>query len=155
MDVLANVCLLVFMVSVSENIMKINMSEFSTGPSDPETKLYTKKGQESYIDDDGNYRLSVENDHVYAKAIKNKLPKHVTNNNIFFSYYIKTQPNKIVYNPLDKLTIEPKIPKSFINKICKSELVFTEVPENVFKKYLTFLRTESLQWLNDVQREIR
>lgn len=143
------------MGTVSEKLMKINMSEFSPASIEPETKLYTKKGQESYIDDEGNYRLSVENDNVYAKAIKNKLSKSVTNNKKFFSYYIKTQPNNIIYNPIDKLTIEPKIAKSFINKICKTELVFTEVTENIFKKYLVFLQTESSQLLQDIQREIR
>jgi hypothetical protein len=145
------------MGTVSENLMKINMSEFSNKPLlEPEVKLYTKQGQESYVDEEGNYRLSIDNNNVYAKAIKDKRPKHFSDKDkLAFSYYIKTEPNNIVYNPIDRYTIEPKTSKSFINKICKSELIFTEVPENVFKKYLTFLRTESVQLLQDIQREIK
>ena len=135
--------------------MRINASDFINN-KEPETKLYTKKGQESYIDEESNYRLSVENNHVYAKAIKNKSPKSFADREkVRFSYHIKSQPNKILYNPLDLYSIEPKISKSFINKICKNELMFIEVTESVFNKYLSFLRTENVQWLKEAQREIR
>lgn len=136
--------------------MKLNMSEFVVNNVEPEQKFYTKKGEESFLDNDKNYRLSVDSPQVYAKAIRKRMSKHFTNNkNLAYSFFIKTDPNKNLYNPLDLYTIEPKLKKSFINKVCKSELVFTEVTESVFNKYLTFLRTENIKWLSEAQREIK
>ena len=136
--------------------MKVDISQFISKDIEPELKLYTRKGEENFIDEDNNFRLSTESPQVYAKAIRKRLSKNFAGNkNLAYAYYIKTDPNRNLYNPMDLHTIEPKVKKSFINKICKTELVYTEVTENIFNKYLTFLRTENIKWLQDAQREIR
>lgn len=136
--------------------MKINMSEFVSNNKEPEQKFYTKQGQESYIDEDNNYRLSTDCPQVYAKAIRKRLSKSFSGDrNLAYAFYIKTDPSRNLYNPMDLHTIEPKLKKSFINKVCKSELVFTEVTESIFIKYLTFLRTSNTKWLSEAQREIK
>lgn len=132
------------------------MSEFISKKDDPEYRLYTKKGEENFIDEDNNFRVSIESPQVYAKAIRKRLSKNFAGNkNLAYAYYIKTDPGRNLFNPMDLHTIEPKVKRSFINKVCKTELVFTEVTESIFNKYLTFLRTENIKWLQDAQREIK
>lgn len=140
--------------------MRVNVSEFSVqhnssqGNGDP--KFYTRKIDADYTDDNDYPRSSIDSDKVYAKAIKDKPSKNFTDKNrVGYSYYIKSAPNKILFNPLDLYTIEPKVAKSFLNKICKTELMFLEVSESVFNMYLNFLKTENTQWLTKAQREIK
>lgn len=136
--------------------MKIDMSQFISKTVEPEQKFYTKKGEENFVDEDKNFRLSIESPQVYAKAIRKRLSKNFAGNkNLAYAFYIKTDPSRNLFNPMDLHTIEPKVKKSFINKVCKTELVFTEVTESIFNKYLTFLRTENIKWLQDAQREIK
>lgn len=136
--------------------MKINSSEFIIDHSSSETKYYTKKGCENFSDDSGNPRLDKDCDKVYAKATKDKLSKNFTDKSrIGFSYYVKSTPEKVLYNPLETYSIDPKIKKSFVNKICKVELKFLEVSESVFNMYVNFLKTENTKWLTKAQREIK
>lgn len=136
--------------------MKVNSSDFIINHSLAETKYYTKKGYENYLDDDGNPRLDKDCDKVYAKVVKNKPSKNFTDKNrVGYSYYIKSTPDKILYNPTETYSIDPKVKKSFVNKICKNELQFLEVNESVFNMYLNFLKTENSQWLIKAQRAIK
>ena len=136
--------------------MKLNQDQFVMNHGVADTKLYTKMGDQDYLDDDGFPRVHVENNLVYAKATKDKPSKHFSGpENLAYSYYIKTDPNRNLFNPMDLHTIDPKIKRSFLNKVCKSELVFTQVSESVFTKYINFLKTENLQWLTTAQREIK
>lgn len=136
--------------------MRINKSEFVISQSNVESKYYTKKGYEDYLDENDFPRLKVESSQTFAKAVKEKPNKKFNiAKNLSYSFYIKADPNKNLYNPIELHSIEPKIKSSFINKICKSELVFIQVPESVFNKYLNFLKTESTKWLSEAQREIR
>lgn len=136
--------------------MRVNNSEFIIDHSSSEIKYYTKKGYETFLDENGNPRLDKDSDKVYAKITKDKLSKSFTDKTrVGFSYYIKSTPDKILYNPLETYSIDPKIKKSFINKICKVELKFLEVSESVFNMYINFLKTENTKWLTKAQREIK
>lgn len=136
--------------------MRVNSSEFIINHSSSETKYYTKKGYETFLDDDGDPRLENDSDKVYAKAVKNKPSKNFADKHrVGFSYYIKSTPDKNLYNPTETYSIDPKVKKSFVNKICKSELKFLEVSESVFNMYINFLKTENNQWLIKAQREIK
>lgn len=136
--------------------MRVNSSDFIINHSLSETKYYTKKGYENYLDDDGDPRLEKDCDKVYAKAVKDKPSKNFTDKNrVGYSYYIKSTPDKTLYNPTETYSIDPKIKKSFVNKICKNELQFLEVNESVFNMYLNFLKTENSQWLIKAQRTIK
>jgi len=136
--------------------MALNPTDFTLNHSVAETKYYTRIGDQDYLDDDGNPRVYVDNNLVYAKAVKDKRSKHFNGpENMAYSYYVKTDPNKNLYDPTNLHSIEPKIKKSFLNKVCKSELVFSQVSESVFNKYLNFLKTENSQWLTTAQRELK
>lgn len=122
------------------------MKEFIVKQEKYEQILYTAQGIETQQDDDN----------VCAKAVRDKLTKSFTNGNAKnFSYYIKTDPDKNVYDPTIKYSVETKVKKSFINKTCKKILKFTQVSENIFIKYLEFLKTGSKKYLQEVQRDIK
>lgn len=131
--------------------------EFRIKQDATEFNYYTKIGFEDYLDDNGNPRLKVESNRVFAKSVKDKLSKNFTNSKSGYSYYVKTDPNKNLFDPVERHSIDQNsnTSKSFINRICKSELKYTEVSESVFLKYLSFLKTENLQWLTQAQREIK
>lgn len=136
--------------------MKINSADFIVNHSSSETKYYTKKGYETFVDEDDSPRLTTDCERVFAKSVKNKPSKNFSDRNrLATSYYIKSTPNKILYNPLDNFSIDPKVARSFVNKVCKSELMFLEVSESIFNMYLNFLKTENSKWLTKAQREIK
>lgn len=140
---------LVFMVAVSENF-NVNHNQ------NLEEKYYTRKGLESFLDSENFPRLYSDGENVFAKAIKNKLSKSFVNNSgAKFSYYILTDPNKKPYDPSIKYSVESKVPKNFINKVCKSDLIFTEVNYSIFHKYISFLKGESKKLLQEIARDIK
>jgi hypothetical protein len=133
--------------------MKVDTSVFNTSQQKFETKLFTNNSNASFFDEEDNPRSSEDNDKTYAKAVKNKPSKHFSNGEKFsFSFYIKTNPSKVIYDP--NSINDTKI-HSFINKVCKSEWSYREVSESVFNKYINFLKTENVQWLNNAQRELK
>ena len=137
------------------DIMRIDFSDFQVTQPEQSQKLYSLLGQESYIDDQGFPRLETESDKTFAKAIKNKLSKKfISDSPPTYSFFIKTDPNHNIVNPI--ATYSMKITNSnFLNKICKTEFSFTEVTESVFNKYLMFLKTSNIKWLNSAQRELK
>ena len=134
--------------------MKINLENFSTNQKMPDSYLfYTLQGDEDYIDDSGYPRLDKDGHKVFAKCIKNKPSKNF-GGELQYRFYIKTDPNKIIINPIKKYSIE-KSKSTFLNKTCKSEDIFTEVSESIFNQYMNFLKSKNTKWLNNAQREIR
>jgi hypothetical protein len=134
--------------------MRVNLQEFNTKQTEPDTKFYTVNGSQDFYDDDGAPRLNTENTKVFAKAIKNKQSKHMNSTTYGYRFYIRTDPNKNIVDPVQLYTIE-KPKASFIDKICKTESDFREVSESIFNKYINYLKTKSTQWLISAQREIR
>lgn len=132
------------------------MQNFTVKQDQEEAEYYTKSGLEEFKDDEGNSRLYSDGDNVFAKAVKNKLTKSFTGSSYKnYSFYIKTDPDKKVYDPSELYSIESRINKSFINKVCKNILVYTKVTQSIFNKYLLFLRTGSRKILQEIQREIK
>lgn len=132
------------------------MKEFIVKQDETEEKFYTSKGLEAFVDENSCPRLESDGENVYAKAVRDKLTKSFSNGNMRnYSYYIKTDPNKNIYDPTIKHTIEPNMKKNFIDIVCKDSLKFTQVSQNVFNKYLEFLKTGSKKYLVEAQRDIK
>ena len=110
-------------------------------------KFYTIVGNEDFLDETG---------FVLAKAIQNKKPRQLTNKNFQYRYYVKTNPLKILYNPIETHSVQDnnKHEYSHLHKTYKNEWILTEVTESVFNKYKEFLKTKSLNWLKSAQHEI-
>lgn len=134
--------------------MRVNLSDFQLNKSEQSIKLYTVIGHETSIDEDGFPRLDIENDKVFAKAVKNKLSKKFISDNPTYSFFVRTDPNHNMINPVEKYSIKNNS-SNFLNKVCKTESVFTEVTESVFNKYINFLKTSNIKWLNSAQRELK
>jgi hypothetical protein len=137
--------------------MKIDRNQFVVNKTvaGEETLYFTSSGNETFLDENNNPRLEQDGPTVYAKAIKDKKSRQMNKDApVGYSYFIKTEPNKKIYDPTVLHSVEPKVQKSFLNKTCKSTLVFTEVTQSIFNQYLSFLRTGNSLWLNQAQREI-
>ena len=122
------------------------------------SSYYSLIGEEDFIDAQGNPRINSEdNPRVMAKSIPNKPSRHMTNlNKMELRFYIKTKQNNIIYNPIQLAsTVKDREPYGFINNTCKGGIQFKEVPQSVFDKYLAFLKTKNVRWLNAAQREIK
>jgi hypothetical protein len=124
-----------------------------------ESIYYTLIGNEDFLDESGNPCKKIQDNFVYAKAVKNKLPKAFQSNtfnneSVGYSFYIKVLPNKTLYNPIQLYSVKSSKP-SFIDSVCKNNDRFIEVNQAIFDKYITFLRTKNIQWLTEAQREIK
>jgi hypothetical protein len=143
--------------------MRINESfnikpKITEDTGNKESLFYCLVGNEEYIDDNGNPRVSLENDkRVMAKAIPNKPSKHMTNGSgMQYRFYIMSKPNDIIHNPVQlATTVKDKEAFNFINNTCKNSIQFKEVTQSVFDKYITFLKTKNIRWLNAAQRELK
>lgn len=139
--------------------MKVNHNNFNISHQSPDTdtnnRFYTNQEHSEFLDSSGFYRSENDNEYVFAKALKDKLSKSITNKNKNYSYYIKASPNKVLYDARKLYTIEPTVDKNFINNTCKNDQTFIQVSEAIFNKYINFLKTGNTQWLNQAQREIK
>lgn len=134
--------------------MKIK-EDFKIKKNTFETEYYTTNQHKTFVDPDGFPRCDNDCDKVFAKAIKQAYSKDILKrspNN--YKFYIKIEPNKQFHNPFPNHSIT-KIKTSFVDKVCKSENSFIEVNQQVFDKYINFLKTENLKWLTDAEREAR
>lgn len=134
----------------------MNTSIFNTGFVSSESQFFCLKGQEDFIDENGFARTNEDSDRVSAKIIQNKKPKHFNAANNYLSYYIKTNPNMNLFNPIELLCpVKDKTKYNFINEKCKDGWFFKQVTKQIFDKYIIFLNTKSLSWLKAAERDLR
>jgi len=137
--------------------MKINVSDYKISNRDTtEDKFYTIKGIESFIDENGDPRTNNDSDNIYAKAIKSYASKDIQNKTLHYRYYILTDSNGNPHNPIEQTSLSSITKKNelYMNKVCKTIHIFTEVPKNIFDYYISFLKTKSKKFLIAVQREL-
>lgn len=119
-----------------------------------ESRFYTTLQYKDFIDENDNARLSTENSKVFAKSVKNGLGRDMTKSGAqYFRYYVRCSPNKTLHDPFPKYSIGDN-KQSFVDRVCRTETLFKEVPQSVFEKYLSYLRTENSQWLKVAQKEL-
>ena len=119
-------------------------------------EYFTIFGKQSFIDDDGYPRVN-DDTHAYAKKIKDKKSKNISSTKLAYSFYIKTDPNFNIINPI-KLASDPGFDlqtQKQLNKTCKQIDKYTEVNASIFSKYIEFLKTQNTSWLIAAQRELR
>ena len=88
--------------------MRVDTEDFRLNQSQEQNKFYTLLGHESFCDDEGFPRLEEENEHTFAKAVKSKMAKSFGSNNLAYRFYIKTDPNKNIINPIEIHSIKTK-----------------------------------------------
>ena len=137
--------------------MKIDITDFSISHPNTrstEDRYYTLIDNHEFLDDNHNPCVSSLSNLVYAKAIANKKPRHISDKKDYYSYYIMLNTNNEPYNPIEiHSSIKPK--PNFIDKICKSEWAFKEVDKLTFDTYLSFLRTKSHRALQKTRRGLK
>lgn len=139
---------------VDHTHFNISQQSNSTVDNAPQ-RFYTNQEHSEFEDSQGFYRAEDDGDHVFAKAIRDKLSKNITNKNLNYSYYIKASPNKVLHDARKLYALKDDPDHSYINNVCKSDHSFIQVTESIFNKYLNFLKTNNIQWLNQAQREVK
>lgn len=130
---------------------------FKNNTESAEEQYFCMSGQEDYIDESGNPRISDNNNpNIAAKIIVNKKPRQVTAQSLYKSYFIKVDPALNVYNPVPLLSnIIDKKNDHFINTTCKNEWFFKEVDINIFNKYINFLKIKNVKLIKDIERDLK
>lgn len=130
---------------------------FNSKPSEISEMFYCLTGQEDFIDDEGNPRLSdKDSDNIAAKCVRNKKPKSFQNAINHYSYYIRTTPNSDLFNPINRLSpIKDKRQFDFVDSTCKNKWMFIEVGKTTFDKYIKFLVTKNISWLKEANRDLK
>jgi hypothetical protein len=138
--------------------MKVNTSEFSIQHHQigaQKDSYYVLKGEHEFLDADDNPRSSKLQE-ACAKLVFGKKSKHITDRKAYHSYYIKCNPNKEAYNPIQlHSTIKDKKTNAFIDNVCKSEWSFLEVDQSIFNQYLEFLKSHNTRILKDINRSLK
>lgn len=117
-------------------------------------KYYTTEQYSSWTDENNHYRLDIDNDKVFAKAVLAGLTKDITKREAsYYKYYVRVYPNRKLYDPVPLYSVGDR-KNSFIDKVCKSENTYKETTELVFNQYLLYLQTESPQHYTKAQREL-
>lgn len=124
---------------------------------DQDGLYYCLSGNEDFIDDQNNPRINKENDpRVVAKAVQNKKSKHITESVSYYRYYLKTNPNLEIFNPIEyHSSIKEKKLFSHVHAVCKNTWTFKEVDKSLFDKYIIFLKTKNIQSLRDIERQLK
>jgi hypothetical protein len=116
---------------------------------------YTTLQYQEYTDDNKNSCRNKDDNKVFAKSIKSGYSKNIKEGSPRYNkFYVRIYPNQRLYDPFPKYSVSDN-KNSFVDKICRSENSYKQVPENVFNMYLNYLRTENTQWYNQTQRELR
>lgn len=119
-----------------------------------ESKFYTTLQYQEFVDDNENYCANSESSKVFAKATKSGYSKHMTEKNpTFYKFFVRISQGKQLYDPFPKYSLSDNR-GSFVDKVCKDNNPYKEVPESIFNMYLNYLKTENVMWLNKAQREM-
>ena len=100
-------------------------------------------GEHDFIDDENNPRMNKESPKTLAKYIDSE-----TNSR----YFIKIGTHGRIYNPMGMYSEGNE--SKFLAKIGKNEWSFKSVNKDIFDKYVNFLRTKNIAWLNNAERDM-
>tara|TARA_R110000765_G_scaffold142442_2_gene243664 strand:- start:610 stop:990 length:381 start_codon:yes stop_codon:yes gene_type:complete len=107
--------------------------------------VFTISGKETDKDLEGFPRLDPEQqDHYDAYAKRITLGKRV-------KYYVKRGRYGKLYNPIGMYS--EGTAKKQMRHAGRPEWEFKETNETVFNKYINFLRTKNIAWLNNAERD--
>lgn len=105
-------------------------------------EFYTLSGDQDFLDDNNNPRLSEDNDKTLAK-------KTFTDHKA--KYMIKLDINGKFLDPTSNLSKDSANKSNFISRTCKQPR-FKSVSPETFELYLNFLKTKNLSWLYNANR---
>lgn len=137
--------------------MRVDISDFVVNNNKSlDDEYYTLIGKENFLDNNGFPRTLENSSVIYAKAIKNKKTKNLQNNNTHYRYFVLADKNNILYNPIVLHSVDDQNHHTydFINGVCKNGLDFKEVSYDIFKNYLSFLKTSSKKFFTKAQRDM-
>lgn len=116
--------------------------------------FFTVKDYAERTDDGGNSLRNNEDEYTYAKLLFSRpMSKNLSNKKPTPRYMLKIKDNKLI-NPITYHSLQENN-ASFVDRTCKSDLLYVEVPKSLFIKYVTFLNNPSEASYRDVSRHIK
>ena len=100
-------------------------------------------GEHDFIDDQNNPRMNKESPKTLAKYVDGEISTR---------YLIKVGTTGRIYNPMGMYSEGNE--SRFLAKIGKNEWSFKSVNKDIFDKYVNFLRTKNIAWLNNAERDM-
>ena len=100
-------------------------------------------GEHDFIDDQNNPRMNKESPKTLAKYVDGEISTR---------YLIKVGAHGRIYNPMGMYSEGNE--SRFLAKIGKNEWSFKSVNKDIFDKYVNFLRTKNIAWLNNAERDM-
>ena len=107
--------------------------------------VFTIKGKQSFVDDEGYPRLD-EDDQDSYKAFAKKVTIGQRS-----KYYVKRGRHGRLFNPIGLYS--EGTAKKQLRHAGKPEWEYKETTQEVFNKYIRFLKTRNVAWLNNAERE--
>lgn len=106
---------------------------------------YTTPDHVETTDDSGCALRNKWDEYVFArKGPEPKQMKDFLSTNLVYSYYIRLDNNKKIFDPRTNYSLSENKP-SFIEKVCKDQMKWIKVNESAFNAYLDFLKIGSDQ----------
>jgi hypothetical protein len=137
--------------------MKFNIEDFHNNTikqTSRQDQYFTLIDYQDFLDEKDNPRKTELSNMVYAKAIVNKKSKHIVDSKVYYSYYVLVNAKNEIYNPI-RLHSSIKSKSDFVDKVCKTELIFKEVDKSIFDMYISFLKTKNLRLLKNINRSLK
>jgi hypothetical protein len=114
---------------------------------DIQVTCFTISGNEEFLDENGNPRISEETD------TENIFAKKIIRDNGTARYSIRIDINNKFVNPMS-IYDDKKVTNNFLDSVCRANNKFVEVNLKVFNMYLNFLKTKNLSWFYNAEREM-
>ena len=109
------------------------------------TEVFTIKGNQTFLDDNDYHRLNDDQENSY-----NAFAKKVTRGQRT-KYYVKRGRHGRLFNPIGLYS--EGTAKKQLRHAGKPEWEYKETTAQVFNKYIKFLKTRNVAWLNNAERE--
>jgi|TARA_R110002020_G_scaffold264880_3_gene479661 hypothetical protein len=108
-------------------------------------EIFTIKGKQSFLDDAGYPRLDESQEDDYNAFAKKMLIGKRT------KYYVKRGRHGKLFNPMGMYS--EGTAKKQLRHAGRPEWEYKETTKEVFSKYIKFLKTRNIAWLNNAERE--
>ena len=125
--------------------MFFKMDKSKPDASTSTAEVFTIKGKESFVDGDGYPRLE-EGDQDDYDAFAKRITIGQRD-----KYYVKRGRHGRLFNPIGLYS--EGTAKKQLRHAGKPEWEYKETTQEVFDKYIRFLKTKNVAWLNNAERE--
>ena len=125
--------------------MEFKINQNKSEPNQNTTEVFTIKGNQAFLDENDYPRLNEDQENSYDAFAKKIVRGQRT------KYYVKRGRHGRLFNPIGLYS--EGTAKKQLRHAGKPEWEYKETTSQVFNKYIKFLKTRNVAWLNNAERE--